>query len=119
LVKYPLITMTEGSGLTRAFEKWASEQGMPAQRTVACNSLMGIVGLTMADVGISFLPARFTQPWIERGALAAVRSIPPLPTLNYCFIYRKDDSRAVVQEMRQLVYSTVTHSDWTTPIASV
>ena len=94
LVKYPLITMTEGSGLTRAFERWASEQGMPAQRTVACNSLMGIVGLTMADVGISFLPARFTQPWIERGALAAVRSIPPLPNLNYCFIYRKDDNRA-------------------------
>ena len=117
LVKYPLITMTEGSGLTRAFERWASEQGMPAQRTVACNSLMGIVGLTMADVGISFLPTRFTQPWIDRGTLAAVRSIPPLPTLNYCFIHRKDDGRAIVQEMRQQVYSAVTHSDWTTPIA--
>lgn len=119
LVKYPLITMTEGSGLTRAFERWASEQGVPTQRTVACNSLMGIVGLTMADVGISFLPTRFTQPWIDRGTLAAVRSIPPLPTLNYCFIHRKDDGRTIVQEMRQQVYSAVTHSDWTTPIAVV
>jgi len=119
LVKYPLITMTEGSGLTRAFERWAAEQGMPTQRTVACNSLMGIVGLTIADVGISFLPARFTQPWIERGTLAAVRSIPPLPTLNYCFIHRKDDTRVVVQELRQQVHLSAAHSDWTTPIAFV
>jgi len=50
---YPRITMTEGSGLTRAFEKWADEQDMPAQRSVACNSMMGIVGLTIADVGSS------------------------------------------------------------------
>ncbi len=118
LVRHPLITMTEGSGLTRAFERWASEQGMPAQRTVACNSLMGIVGLTMADVGISFLPSRFTQPWIDRGTLAAVRTIPPLPNLSYCFIRRKNDGRAIVHEMQQLVHSSVVQSDWTTAIAT-
>ena len=118
LVKHPLITMTEGSGLTRAFERWASEQGMPAQRTVACNSLMGIVGLTMADVGISFLPTRFTQPWIDRGTLAAVRTIPPLPNLSYCFIRRKNDGRTIVQEMQQQVHASVVLTDWTTAIAT-
>ncbi len=118
LVKHPLITMTEGSGLTRAFERWASEQGMPAQRTVACNSLMGIVGLTMADVGISFLPSRFTQPWIDRGTLAAVRTIPPLPNLSYCLIRRKNDGRAIVQVIQHLVHSSVVQSDWTTAIAT-
>lgn len=115
LLKYPLITMTEGSGLTRAFERWAVEHGMPAQRTVACNSLMGIVGLTIADVGISFLPARFIQPWLDRGALVALRSVPPLPILDYCFIHRKDDMRAVVKELKQFVCQAVGSSGWATP----
>lgn len=103
LLQYPLITMTEGSGLTRAFEAWAGEQGLRARQTVACNSLMGIVGLTIADIGISFLPARYIQPCLERGTLVALRSVPPLPTLDYCFIRRKDDARAVVKAMKQLV----------------
>ena len=36
--------------LTRAFDVWAAEQGLRMQRIVASNSLMAIVGLTLADV---------------------------------------------------------------------
>lgn len=115
LQRYPLITMTEGSGLTRAFEKWADEQDMPAQRSVACNSMMGIVGLTIADVGISFLPAKFVQPWLDRGALVAVRSTPPLPVLDYCIIHRKDDSRSVIRELKQFVHEGSQTGGWTLP----
>lgn len=103
LERHPLITMTEGSGLTRTFNAWAAEQGLTMQRTVACNSLMAIVGLTLADVGISFLPTRYMQPWIDQGNLVAVRSIPPLPSLSYYFFHRMDDTRAIVQTMKQYV----------------
>lgn len=115
LVKYPVITMTEGSGLTRAFERWAAEQGMHAQRTVACNSLMGIIGLTIADVGISFLPHRFIEPWVERGSLVELKSIPPLPSLNYCLFHRADDHRNIVKEMKQIVSQIAGGSVWTIP----
>ena len=101
--RHPIITMTEGSGLTRAFEAWAAEQGLKVQRTLASNSLMAIVGLTVADVGISFLPEDFMQPWIDRGSLVALRSRPPLPSLNYCFTFRADDNRAVVQILERYV----------------
>ena len=115
LQNYPLITMTEGSGLTRAFEKWAHEQGMPPRRTVACNSLMGIVGLAIADVGISFLPTRFIQPWLDRGALVTMRSVPAFPTLEYCFIHRQDDTRAVVKELKQFVHAAIHAKGWSLP----
>jgi DNA-binding transcriptional LysR family regulator len=117
LLQYPLITMTEGSGLTRAFEAWAAEQGLRARQTVACNSLMGIVGLTIADVGISFLPVRYIQPWLDRGTLVALRSVPPLPTLDYCFIRRRDDSRSVVKVMKQFVSQVADFSAWAEPNA--
>jgi hypothetical protein len=48
LSRHPVITMTEGSGLTQAFDTWAAGQGLHMQRIVASNSLMAIVGLTMA-----------------------------------------------------------------------
>ena len=96
LSRHPVITMTEGSGLTRAFEAWAAEQGLRVHRIVASNSLMAIIGLTMADVGLSFLPHDFMGPWVESGALVALRSVPPLPTLRYCFLHRGDDRRAML-----------------------
>lgn len=103
LSRHPVITMTEGSGLTRAFDVWAAEQGLRMQRIVASNSLMAIVGLTLADVGLSFLPQTFIQPWIDRRALATYRSDPPLPTLRYCFVHREDDRRAMVGTMLSCV----------------
>lgn len=96
LVQHPIITQTEGSSLTRAFDAWAAEQGLRPQRIVASNSLMAIAGLTVADVGISFLPVDFMQPWVQRGQLVVVRSTPALPSLEYCVMHRADDRRALV-----------------------
>lgn len=103
LEQHPIITMTEGSGLTRAFEGWATEQSVRAQKILACNSLMAIVGLTVADLGISFLPRDFVEPWVKRGSLVALSSIPPLPELNYCFMQRLDDVRPTVIAMKKHV----------------
>ena len=83
--RHPVITMTEGSGLTRAFEVWAAEQGLRFQRILASNSLMAIVGLTVADAGISFLPQDYVQPWIKRGSLVALRSEPPTARARLLF----------------------------------
>ncbi len=117
LVKYPLITMTEGSGLTRTFDRWSAGLGVPVHRTVACNSLMGIVGLTLADAGISFLPKQFIRPWLEKGMLVALQSVPPFPTLDYCFVYRKDDVRTLINELKPLLLHSVEHVGWSTPFA--
>jgi DNA-binding transcriptional LysR family regulator len=103
LSRHPVITMSEGSGVTQAFDVWAAGLGLHMQRTVASNSLMAIIGLTMADVGLSFLPVEFMRPWIESGALVALPSDPPLPTMRYCFVHRADDHRAMLPMLLQCV----------------
>ncbi len=112
LETHPVITMTEGSGLTRAIETWSSEQGITLQRTMGCNSLMAIVALVLADLGISFLPSQFMLPWLKQGVLVALKSEPPLPSLNYCFFYRLDEGRALLQTMRRYVEQA---ADFTLP----
>jgi len=103
LEHHPVITMTEGSGLTRAIEVWSSEQGITMQRSLGCNSLMAIVALVLSDMGISFLPIQFVRPWIEDGALIAFKSSPPLPSLNYYFFRRDDDNRSLLDAMQAYV----------------
>jgi DNA-binding transcriptional LysR family regulator len=113
LRNHPVITMTEGSGLTRAFDAWAAEQGLQVQRTLACNSLMAIVGLTAADMGISFLPTYFMRPWIQQGSLVCVHGDPPLPSLGYYFLQRADDHRDMLGTMLTYVMRV---ADFTSPI---
>lgn len=108
--RHPVITMTEDSGLTRAFDKWAAAQGLQVQRILACNSLMAITGLTVAGVGISFLPADYMHMWVQRGSLRELSSEPPLPTLDYCFLWRRDDNRNLVLRLREYVREAVNYS---------
>ncbi len=109
LESHPIITQTDGSSLSRAFETWAREQGLRPHSVVASNSLMAIVGLTVADIGLSFLPEAFMQPWVERGLLVALRSRPALPVLTYCFVHREDDRRALVRLLLPRVAESVDH----------
>ena len=111
LARHPVITMTEGSGLTQAFNVWAGAQGLRMPRIVASNSLMAIIGLTLADVGMSFLPAAFTRLWVERGLLIPLESNPPLPSLPYAFIHREDDRRMLLPVLLDLVTAVAQFSD--------
>lgn len=113
LAKHPVITMTEGSGLTQAFDTWAATQGLRMQRIVASNSLMAIIGLTIADVGVSFLPQAFMRPWVDGGALTTFRSNPPLPGLAYCFIHREDDRRTLLPILLQCVLDVAEYATMT------
>ncbi len=108
--RHPIITMTEGSGLTRAFDAWAAAQGLRVQRILACNSLMAITGLTAAGIGISFLPTDYMGAWVKQGSLVELVSNPPLPTLNYCFLARRDDTRGMLQTLRDFVRAAVDFS---------
>ncbi|ALM84074.1 LysR family transcriptional regulator [Bordetella sp. N] len=108
--RHPVITMTEDSGLTRAFDAWAAAQKLQVQRILACNSLMAITGLTVAGIGISFLPTDYMGAWVQQGSLVELVSNPPLPTLNYCFLTRRDDTRGMPQTLRDLVRDAVDFS---------
>jgi DNA-binding transcriptional LysR family regulator len=113
--QHPVITMTKDSALTRAFEIWAAAQRLEVQRILACDSFMAIAGLVVSGIGISFFPTQFMRPWVERGLLVDLRSDPPLPDLEYCFLARQDDSRDLVRRIKRYVIEEVDLSRDTNP----
>lgn len=110
LKQHPVILSTSDSGLTAALRTWTAAHGVEMGEVVACNSLTAILAMTVAGVGISFLPKRYVAPLIRRQLLVALRSDPPLPRPEYHFIWRQDDSRRLVAVMKHLVTEEVDFS---------
>jgi DNA-binding transcriptional LysR family regulator len=108
--QHPIIVMTSESRLTESFQHWSSHNNVTVRRVLACNSLSAIVGLTVADVGISFLPRRFLEPMVQQGKLCAFQSKPALPTIEYCFRWRADDTRTLGPTLAQLALEEVDYS---------
>ncbi|SDV50779.1 LysR family transcriptional regulator [Chitinasiproducens palmae] len=101
IMQHPILTMTAESRLTAAYESWAASNGVQGRRVLACNSLSAIVGLTLADVGISFLPRLFMRKLVDSGQLHAFKVVPELPSIEYCFKWRTDDTRAFISALGQ------------------
>lgn len=114
LQRHPVIASTGDSGLTGALHAWSSAHDVQVREIVSCNSLTAILGMTVAGIGISFLPVRYVAPLVSRKLLVALRSDPPLPRLGYHFVWRRDDTRQMVATMKQLVGE---HADFRMPNA--
>jgi len=100
---HPVIASTGDSGLTGALQSWAAAHSIQLREVMTCNSLTAILSMTVAGVGISFLPASYAAPLVKRKLLVELSSKIPMPRLNYYFIWRRDDTRRLVSVMRGIV----------------
>jgi DNA-binding transcriptional LysR family regulator len=111
-VEHPVITLTTQSTLTQSFDRWAEQQALEIPRRLVCNSLLALVGLTTAGVGISFFPKPLLRPLLQRGQLVELVCEPVLPRLSYCFHWRGDDTRRLIAVLQEAVAS---EADFLTP----
>jgi len=109
---HPVISSTADSSLHLAVGGWAASARIDVGQTISCNSLTATVGMTVAGVGISCLPRRYVATLVRRKLLVAVGEAARPLTLPYSFIWRRDDSRRLVAEMRQRVLD---QADFGTP----
>lgn len=110
LQEWPVITMPETSGSTRAFDQWRTSSRLEVRRRLTCNSVAAIASLVLAGVGIGY----FIEPWLRHmvahKAVVMLQSAQPLPTLRYYLQWRHDDTRPMVAKMRELVLQVVNFS---------
>lgn len=105
-----LITMPPGAGATRMLEHWLAVNNLEARRRLTCNNLGAIAGLVAAGVGVGLVPHGWLRQMTERKAVVEMRSRPALPTLQYTFQWRRDDTRPIVAVMREAVRATAEFS---------
>ncbi|HZY19654.1 MAG TPA: LysR family transcriptional regulator [Ramlibacter sp.] len=105
-----LVTMPPAAGPARMLEHWLAVNNLEAGRRLTCNNLAAIASLVAAGVGIGLFPNGWLRRMEERGAVVELRSRPALPTLEYTFQWRRDDSRPLLARMREAVAATVDFS---------
>lgn len=106
LSNYPILSQGTRSGSGLYFSKWMRNQGIVFPRQISSDSMTALLGLTIAGLGISYMPRDCFNSLIEAGKLEVVAAAPPLPLVPYSAMYRNDRPSSVSQAVVDLARQT-------------
>jgi DNA-binding transcriptional LysR family regulator len=89
LAQYTVIEQSYSSGLGDLMGHWLQEQDAPLHNTLAASSLSAAASLTLAGVGLCYLPRRMFDHFIQSERLRVIRSTPAIPRIPYVAHYQK------------------------------
>lgn len=102
LSNYPILSQGTRSGSGLYFAKWMRNQGIVFPRQIGSDSMTALLGLTIAGLGISYMPRDCFSALIEEGKLEVIAAHPALPLVPYAAMYRNDRPASVAQSVVDL-----------------
>lgn len=102
LVAYPILAQGSLSGSGLFFSKWMRSQGIVFQRQIVSDSMTALLGLTIAGLGVAYMPPECFQSLVDEGKLEVVPTDPPLPPVPYSAMYRNDRPSAISESVARL-----------------
>lgn len=102
LAGFTVLTQGGSSGTGLIYERWLAEHDVRLNRTLTSNYLVAQVGLTIAGVGISYLPRQCLGRVIEQGRLKVLTTEMPLPPISYAAVHRVDRQQGLSVEISRL-----------------
>jgi DNA-binding transcriptional LysR family regulator len=90
LSKYTILRQIGGSGTGVYFDRWLKSQRVKFQNELSANSLIALVGLTLANIGVSYLPRECFQPLVAGKKLRIIPTVPLLPPVPYAVMYHRN-----------------------------
>ncbi|MGK3142259.1 LysR family transcriptional regulator [Pantoea sp. C2G6] len=100
--KYPFFVQGPTSGTGLIYERYFSMRGIKFDRNIVCNNLFAQIGLTVAGMGITYLPRRPLMPLLEKGILRDLDFKPGLPLIRYSAIYRADREQGIIPQIAEI-----------------
>jgi DNA-binding transcriptional LysR family regulator len=98
-----VITQGSNSGSGLHFERWLKARGVKLSQEIASNSLIASIGLTLAGIGVSYLPQQAFRPLVASGKLVRLTSDPEPPPVAYAAMYRKDRRLALADSVIEVI----------------
>jgi DNA-binding transcriptional LysR family regulator len=102
LGRWPLLTMTHQSHLHKMLGTWFDQENAAAQRVDVCNSIGVLGALTVAGLGISYLPRQKFETEIKDGKLQVLNTVPKLPHLEYVAVFQKRNAQPLAATLAEL-----------------
>lgn len=102
LAAFPVLVQGHSSGSGMYLNKWLKNRGVVFQETLVCDSMTALLGLTIAGLGVAYLPYEFCQRFEASGKLEIIEAETPLPPIPYVAMYRADRPHAFIHEVAEL-----------------
>lgn len=88
LAKYRLLVQGDKSGTGIIYDRWFKSLGIELPSVISSNNMIALIGMTVAGLGISYLPKHCLSLLKTNGSLAVLRVSPVLPKIEYVAMYR-------------------------------
>lgn len=102
LSEYLILSQGSRSGSGIFYDKWMKSEGIAFPRVLSTDNLTALVGLTVAGLGISYLPRQCFRALVEAGKLTHVQTRVPLPPVPYGAMFRNDRPFALTSAVAEL-----------------
>jgi len=109
--QFPIVTQGTQSGTGAIYGKFLQQQGVVVSKLLTSNNLIAQIGLTLAGLGISYLPRQSFEYLVDDGALSLIKTTPSLPPVQYVSMYRGDRAYALTEDVSRLALA---HCDFST-----
>lgn len=86
----PLLVFPVGCAYRKTLESWLDSQQIMIHHPIEFNYLNAIIASVSAGLGISVLPEKVAQPYIDTNVIQKIELPKKFSTLPVSFIYRKD-----------------------------
>jgi DNA-binding transcriptional LysR family regulator len=100
--KWPMLSLSRQSNLYGKLGGWFGSGDRASERGHMCNSIGVLAAMTLAGLGVSYLPREYYQAEIEGGQLQVIDTSPVLPALEYYAIYDKRTPQPLVYTIARL-----------------
>lgn len=102
LTEYTILMQGNRSGTGLMVGKWLKSEAAIVHRHFSSDSLIALLGMTVAGLGVTYLPLQCFEPLVAEGKLVIIPTDPELPDISYVAIYRNDRPSAFTANVCEL-----------------
>lgn len=106
VAEFTVLTQGSHSGTGLIYERWFSQHGARMRNPLVSDYLLAQVGLTLAGVGVSYLPRHCLDFLVRRQMLQVLATKPGLPRVQYSALYRSDRHASLNETVAALAKDT-------------
>jgi DNA-binding transcriptional LysR family regulator len=106
LANFPILIQGNRSGSGVHVSRWLQSEGAALPRQFSCDSLIALLGLAVAGLGLTYLPRECFKPLVDEGKLKIVPTRPALPEMAYAAMCRNDRPFTFTSQVARLARAT-------------
>lgn len=104
LAQQRLLVQGDRSGTGIIYNNWFRSHDVELPHTIVSNNMLALIGMTVAGLGVSYLPLQCLSSQIEEGSLGVLRVSPALPRVRYMAMHRSEMHSSVISSIVMLAH---------------